>query len=223
MRPAGFMSKKFTDAQRSYFTYEHETLGVIEALKKWDDDLLGLAEIWIIMDHEALKTFMQKAHTGPRQIRWSQWFTQYRLKFLHVPGSQNRSADALSRKFENPNSAVSVDDLSTVDLLLDKDGDDLTDQRLKERDFLQIAAMTRKSRLGPPHTRRDYNAVTHREEVLPHQDIAHPDASNGNLTIATSTTSPILVPFDWWPDVGSENRPDLRELCQNAYASDKTF
>jgi hypothetical protein len=36
MCPAGFMSKKFTDMQRSYFTYEHETLGVIEALKKWD-------------------------------------------------------------------------------------------------------------------------------------------------------------------------------------------
>jgi hypothetical protein len=33
MKPAGFMSKKFTDTQRSYFTYEHETLGAIEALK----------------------------------------------------------------------------------------------------------------------------------------------------------------------------------------------
>ena len=40
MRPAGFMSKKFTDAQGSYFTYEHKMLGAIEALKKWDDELL---------------------------------------------------------------------------------------------------------------------------------------------------------------------------------------
>src|SRR5271154_977904 len=51
MCPAGFMSKKFTNTQRSYFTYEHETLGVIEALKKWDDALLGLPEIRIITDH----------------------------------------------------------------------------------------------------------------------------------------------------------------------------
>jgi RNase H-like domain found in reverse transcriptase len=132
MKPAGFMSKKFTDAQRLYFTYEHETLGVIEALKKWDDELLGLTEIRIVTDHEALKMFMLKAHSGPRQIRWSQWFSRYRLKFIHIPGSQNRSADALSRLFKNPNSKARLEDLSTVDLLLDKDGDDLTEQRLAE-------------------------------------------------------------------------------------------
>ena len=68
MRPAGFMSKKFTDTQRSYFTYEHKTLGVIKALKKWDDVLLGLPEIKVVTDHQALKTFMQKAHAGPQQI-----------------------------------------------------------------------------------------------------------------------------------------------------------
>jgi hypothetical protein len=104
MKPARFMSKKFTDAQRLYFTYEHETLGVIEALKKWDDELLGLPEIWVITDHKALKTFMLKAHSGPCQICWSQWFSGFRLKFIHIPGSQNRSADALSQLFENPNS-----------------------------------------------------------------------------------------------------------------------
>jgi hypothetical protein len=73
MHPVGFMSKKFTNAQQLYFMYEHETLGMIEALKKWDVILLGLPEIRIITDHEALKTFMQKLHAGPCQIRWSQW------------------------------------------------------------------------------------------------------------------------------------------------------
>ena len=56
MKPAGFMSKKFTDAQHSYFTYEHKTLGAIEAHKKWDDELLGLPENWVVTDHKALKT-----------------------------------------------------------------------------------------------------------------------------------------------------------------------
>jgi hypothetical protein len=72
MKPARFMSKKFTDAQRLYFTYKHETLGAIKALKKWDDGLLGLPEIRVITDHEALKTFMLKAHSRPHQIRWLQ-------------------------------------------------------------------------------------------------------------------------------------------------------
>ena len=65
MRPTGFMSKKFTNAQQSYFTYKHEMLGAIKALKKWDNELLGLPEIWVVTDHEALKTFMHKAHGGP--------------------------------------------------------------------------------------------------------------------------------------------------------------
>src|SRR5271156_3594831 len=121
MCPAGFMSKKFTDVQRSYFTYEHKTLGIIEALKKWDDVLLGLPEIRIITDHEALKTFMSKSHAGPRQIRWSQWLTRFRLKIIHVPGVQNRSADAMSRLYENSNSKPGLDDMSTVDLLIDPD------------------------------------------------------------------------------------------------------
>ena len=137
------MSKKFMDAQRSYFTYEHETLGAIKALKKWDNELLGLPEIRVVTDHEALKTFMLKAHSGPCQIRWSQWLSRYRLKFIHVPGSQNRSADALSRLFENPNNKARLEDLSTVDLLLDKDGDDLTEERLTEREMFYLAAVTR--------------------------------------------------------------------------------
>jgi hypothetical protein len=116
MKPASFMSKKFTDMQCSYFTYEHETLGAIEALKKWDDNLLGLTEIWIITDHEALKTFMLKAHSRPCQICWLQWFSWYWLKFIHILGSQNGSADALSWLFENLNSKAQLEDLSTSEL-----------------------------------------------------------------------------------------------------------
>jgi hypothetical protein len=89
MKPAGFMSKKFMDVQRSYFTYEHETLGVIEALKKWDDILLGLPIIMVVTNHEALKMFMSKLHTGPRQIHWSQWLTRFWLNFIHIPGMIN--------------------------------------------------------------------------------------------------------------------------------------
>ena len=111
--------------------------------KKWDDELLGLPEIQVVTDHKALKTFMHKAHSGPCQIRWSQWLSRYRLKFIHIPGSQNQSADALSRLFENPNNKVQLEDLSTVDLLLDKDGDDLTEERLTEREMFHLAAVTR--------------------------------------------------------------------------------
>ena len=85
---------------------------------------------------------MQKAHSGPCQIQWSQWLSRYRLKFIHIPGSQNRSADTLLRLFENPNSKAQLEDLSTVDLLLDKDSNDLTEQRITECEMFHMAAIT---------------------------------------------------------------------------------
>jgi hypothetical protein len=204
MKPASFMSNKFTDTQRSYFTYEHETLAAIEALKKWDDELLGLTEIRIVTDHEALKTFMLKAHSGPCQIHWSQWFSRYQLKFIHIPGSQNRSADALSQLFENPNSKARLEDLSTVDLLLDKDGDDLTEQRLAECEMFHMAAVTCAKAIREveePHI-LEANAMVPPQQEEPVTD-----------SIASSTVKEPPVPFVWQNNVDSENRPNLEKLC----------
>jgi len=53
-RPAGFMSKKLTDAQHNYRTFERETLAILKALLKWEDKLLGFP-FKIVTNHEALK------------------------------------------------------------------------------------------------------------------------------------------------------------------------
>jgi len=216
MRPTSFMSKKFTNAQRSYFTYEHETLGAIEALKKWDDELLGLSEIRVITDHEALKTFMQKAHSGLHQICWSQWLSQYRLKFIHIPGTQNWSADALSQLFENPNNKVRLEDLSTVDLLLDKDGDDLTEQRLTEREMFHLAAVTRTKTFQEVEESRRKEAEnmvpSQPEEPTPEQGNT-PNEDGANLTVASSVTRNQPEPFSWPTHIGDEPRPKLEDLC----------
>ena len=39
-RPAGFLSKKFSNTQSSYRTYEQETLAILEGLSRWEDKLL---------------------------------------------------------------------------------------------------------------------------------------------------------------------------------------
>jgi len=38
---AGFLSKKFSPAQQNYHTHEHETIGILKSLIKWEDKLLG--------------------------------------------------------------------------------------------------------------------------------------------------------------------------------------
>ena len=210
------MSKKFTDVQRLYFTYEHKTLGAIKALKKWDNELLGLPEIWVVTDHEALKTFMHKAHSGPRQIHWSQWFSRYCLKFIHGPGSQNQSADALLQLFENPNNKARLEDLSTVDLLLDKDGDDLTEECLTEHEMFHLAAVTHAK------TIREVEESCHQEAermVPPQQEGSNPEKNlpkstgNDNLTVASSATKENAAPFTWQSTTGDKNHPNLEKLC----------
>jgi hypothetical protein len=55
-RPAGFLSKKFSNAQRNYRTFEHETIAILEALLKWEDKLIG-RRIHVVTDHQALEFF----------------------------------------------------------------------------------------------------------------------------------------------------------------------
>ena len=223
MHPAGFMSKKFTNTQCTYFTYEHETLGVIEALKKWDDILLGLPDIWIITDHKALKTFMLKAHAGPRQIQWSQWLLQFCLKFIHVLGVQNCGADALSHIYENPNSIPQLNDLSTMDVLLDADGNNLTEERLCEKDIHHIAVMTQAQQVREATEPRDWEAAQmvppSQEDTEERPTLRWPD----DLTVVTSAATEPLRPFQWQREISNKQCPDLETLCRDGYTSDKVF
>ena len=75
-QPAGFMSKKFTAAQRSYRTFEHKALAVIEALMKWEDKPIG-RQFMIVMDHEALKTIKMMNRDGKsgQLIHWDEYLS----------------------------------------------------------------------------------------------------------------------------------------------------
>ena len=76
-RPAGFLSKKFSDAQRHYYTWEQEALAIIEALMKWEDKLLGYP-FTIVTDHKALTFFDRKSNLSPRQARWMNYLQRFK-------------------------------------------------------------------------------------------------------------------------------------------------
>lgn len=134
-RPAGFMSKKFTSAQRSYPTYEQEALAMIEALLKWEDRLIG-RKFRIATDHEALLAMGQvKRDTrSGRLIRWDEFLSRYDYEIEHVPGRENKVADCLSRYFENdpPDILRPVQDYVNADVRLDPGLEDITDVRKEE-------------------------------------------------------------------------------------------
>ena len=63
------MSKKLSDTQQNYRTFKHKTLGIIEALLKWEDKLLGFG-FTIVTDHEALRYLNTQRKLLSRQICW---------------------------------------------------------------------------------------------------------------------------------------------------------
>lgn len=75
-RPAGFMSKKFMTAQHNYQVHELEMLGILEALMKWEDKLMGY-QIHVITNHQALEFFKTQAHLSGRQMRWMDYMSQF--------------------------------------------------------------------------------------------------------------------------------------------------
>ena len=132
-RPAAFMSKKFTATQRSYFAYELEALGVLEALTKWCDKLSGGRRFTVVTDHQALTYFKEKKHTAGWHIRWQNFFYGFQCDILYVEGRKNKVADALSRYYESSTSDdLHYDDYVSADIQIDKHGEDLPLSRLEE-------------------------------------------------------------------------------------------
>ena len=59
-KPIAFLSRMMQPAERNYKIYDKELLAIVEALAKWQQYLLDMAETFEIwMDHENLKYFRE--------------------------------------------------------------------------------------------------------------------------------------------------------------------
>jgi hypothetical protein len=132
-RPAGFMSRKFTDAQRNYRTFEHETIAILEALLKWEDKLIGF-RINIVTDHEALRFLQTQRRLSSRQMRWMEYLSRFNYHIHYVKGTLNKVADALSRYYESDTwyDVHPITEYVDADVRLDPDHEDLPTDRSQE-------------------------------------------------------------------------------------------
>jgi hypothetical protein len=132
-RLAGFMSKKFTDAQRNYCVFEQETLAILEALLKWENKLLGY-RIHVVTDHKALEFFKTQLRLSGRQTRWMEYLARFDFDIRYIKGELNKVADALSRYYEHDywTEVPEIQDYVNTDVRLDPDHDDLPKEHLFE-------------------------------------------------------------------------------------------
>jgi hypothetical protein len=67
-QPARFCSHKFNRAQRNYFTTDQEMLGLVDAVRSFEDLLLGRPFV-AVTDHQSLKHFWSNSKLSARQLR----------------------------------------------------------------------------------------------------------------------------------------------------------
>jgi transposase InsO family protein len=215
-QPAGFLSKKFTPAQRNYRTHEHETIAILEALSKWEDKLLGV-KFNLATDNEGLEYFKTQSKLTSRQLRWADYLSRFNFDVKHVEGITNRVADALSRYYTE---FIEGDEIPShryvsIDARIDPELETLPlDRKAEAETMRRIAAVRRSTRLQDKRN-------THGAE---------PDRTRGlNAPInAGLETPPDLEALDA-PTSGKPFSTILEEdlniipLVKQGYALDSTF
>ena len=117
LNPIAYFSKKLSPIECNYDIHDKELLAIIRCLEELRGELMGLESPFVTLtDHKNLQYFMTSKKLVERQIRWSQFLSEFKFKLKFRAGKHGPVPDALSRK--------------TQDVPIEKD-----DPRLKERNF----------------------------------------------------------------------------------------
>lgn len=101
MHPISFFSRKTTNDEAKYHSYELEALAIVCALEKFRVYLIGL-EFTIKTDCNSLKLLENKRDLNPRIGRWFVRLSEFNYHIEYLKGAHNCVADGLSRYPVNP-------------------------------------------------------------------------------------------------------------------------
>ena len=102
LHPVAFMSKKYDPAECNYEIYDKELLAIVRCFESWRSELQGAEHpISVITDHSNLAYFMTTKRLTRRQVRWSEFLSEFDFKINYRPGKQGgkprRSYQTVSR------------------------------------------------------------------------------------------------------------------------------
>ncbi|KAD5961151.1 hypothetical protein E3N88_12624 [Mikania micrantha] len=95
--PIAYFSKGFSPSNRLKSAYERELLALVLAVQKWHHYLMGY-HFFVKTDHYTLKFLMEQRVTTTEQQRLLLKLMPYDFSIIHRKGSENKGADALSRR-----------------------------------------------------------------------------------------------------------------------------
>ena len=95
--PVAYFSRKFTPTQQRWATVEQELYAIVASLLHFRVYLHGNTPVTIMSDHMPL-SFLERAKLHNKKLlRWSFILQEFNVIIKHIPGAQNKIADALSR------------------------------------------------------------------------------------------------------------------------------
>jgi hypothetical protein len=101
IRPVAFHSRCFTDSELNYDTHDKELLAIFSAFKTWRHYLEGApTPIDVVTDHKNLEYFCTTKVLTRRQVRWSEYLSQFNLIIRFRPGCLGTKPDSLTRRWD---------------------------------------------------------------------------------------------------------------------------
>ena len=94
--PIAYLSTQFTEDQYKWSTIVKEGYAIYYCVKKWKP-YLDDAEILLKSDAKSLEKFLEGRTNNNKLDRWSLELQGKRITCVHIPGTQNKAADCLSR------------------------------------------------------------------------------------------------------------------------------
>jgi reverse transcriptase-like protein len=99
LRAVAYFSSKHSAQECNYEIYDKELLAIIKSLEEWRLELQGVTDPFaIVTDHKNLEYFTSTKALSQRQVRWSEFLSQFNFRIVYRPGSKAVRPDALSRK-----------------------------------------------------------------------------------------------------------------------------
>ena len=134
--PTAFFSRKLTDAEKKYSTFDRELLAAYLAVKHFKHYLEG-STFTINVDHKPLLRTMHMKDPSPRQWRLIEFLSRFNFEWQYIKGQDNLVADWLSRPNSKPariNTTINLIGIST-DTLRREQHTDQTLRTLKNSDL----------------------------------------------------------------------------------------
>jgi RNase H-like domain found in reverse transcriptase len=114
LRPVGYDSQTFNDAERGYDIHDRELLTVIRGLLAWRHLLVGSPhKIRVLTDHSNLKYYRHLQKISHRVARYLPKMAEFDFELIYKPGTTNK-ADHLSRRPDYDDGSLDNQDVTVL-------------------------------------------------------------------------------------------------------------